>query len=173
MRPLVRTVGTAGVVLLLLLPLLVPDLDAGVLGEVAAFPAPVAVAVVVVFFGLVALYCRALGRVLAAVGPAVRTATPASVWWMFAIPYNFVEDFFIVRAVGASMAADGRLPAGSVRRWSALGLAWCSLQILSLLPGDVGRLSGAGALVVWAGHWAATVRAQRLLAAPTVPAAAR
>ena len=61
---------------------------------------------------------------------------------MFAIPHNFVEDFFIVRAVAASLTAHG-IRAGEVRRWAVLGYGWCVLQIVSLFPGTAGYAAGA------------------------------
>ena len=84
-------------------------------------------------------------------------------WWMFAVPYNFVEDFFIVRAVAASLAADGRVTPG---RWKVVGYGWCALQILSLFPGVAGYAGGAAALPVWAAHWVMTARINRSLARP-------
>jgi hypothetical protein len=140
----VKVAGTAGVVALLLFP------GRGILDEVAGQPF-----VVAGFFGLVALYCAALQRTLTLTGGA----RPASVWWMFAVPYNFVEDFFIVRTVAAALAADGR--AAAPGRWSAVGYAWCTLQILSLLPGMPGYAAGAAALPVWAAHWIMTARINR------------
>ncbi|MEF2528487.1 MULTISPECIES: hypothetical protein [Streptomyces] len=161
----VKTAGTVLVTALLTQPLWAPGWGSGVLGEAAAPGLPGAVAAVAVFFGLVALYCRSLQRTLHLVPSEARTAAPRSVWWMFAIPYNFTEDFFIVRAVAASLAADGRTAPAAVRRWKALGYAWCGLQIASLLPGAVGRAGAAAALLMWAAHWAVTARLNRRLAA--------
>ncbi|MEU7901520.1 hypothetical protein [Actinoplanes sp. NPDC049118] len=147
---------TAGVVVLLRDP-------RGIAGEFTRRPAAVSVTVVVVFLGLVALYCRALQRTLAVVRPDARTVAPASVWWMFAVPFNFAEDFFIVRNVTGSLAADGRIPARAVGRWSALGYGWCGLQIVSLFPGAIGYAGGSLALPVWAAHWYLTSRLNRTL----------
>lgn len=49
-----------------------------------------------IFLTLIFFYCRDLERSLSLVRPSARTAKPKSVWLMFLIPYNFVEDFFIV-----------------------------------------------------------------------------
>ena len=86
---------------------------------------------------------------------------------MFAIPHNFVEDFFIVRAVAASLTAHG-LPGGAVRRWAVLGYGWCGLQIVSLFPGTAGYAGGAAALALWAAHWGLTARLNRTLADRTL-----
>ncbi|MGW4028362.1 hypothetical protein ACWEFL_03425 [Streptomyces sp. NPDC004838] len=160
----VRTAGTVLVTVLLSYPIWAPDWGLGILGEVAALGIAGALAAVAVFFGLVALYCRALQRTLRLIPPQYRTARPVSVWWMFAIPYNFTEDFFIVRNVAASLAVDARLPGVSVRRWAALGYGWCAFQILSLFPGVPGYVGGGVAIPLWAAHWITTVRVNRALA---------
>jgi hypothetical protein len=154
MRIVVKVLGTVAVVVLISWP----DWRRGILGEVAGQPVAVSALVVAGFFGLVAVYCAALQRTLT----LVRAPRPASVWWMFAIPYNFVEDFFIVGKVATALAADGRVPA---RRWAVVGQCWCALQILSLLPGVAGYAGGAAALPVWAAHWVMTARINRTLAA--------
>lgn len=158
-----KVAGTVGVVVLIGCPVWAPQWGPGILGEIGALPPVGAAALVIAFFGAVAVYCGALQRTLTSVRADARTASPASVWWMFAIPYNFIEDFFIVRAVGTSLASDGRLPARRVRMWSVLGYGWCALQILSLFPGSAGLLGGATALPVWVAHWALTVRFRREL----------
>ena len=154
MRIVVRVVGTAAVVALIGWP----ARGGGVLGEVAGLPVAVTVPVVAGFLGLVAGYCATLNRT----STLARAPRPASVWWMFAVPFNFVEDFFIVGTVAAALAADGRIPP---RRWAAVGHCWCALQILSLFPGVAGYAGGAVALPVWAAHWVMTVRINRTLAA--------
>ena len=172
MRVAVKVVGTAGVIVLISCPLWAPQWGAGILGEISGQPLPVSVAVVAAFLGLVALYCRVLHRTLVLVRRDARSAAPASVWWMFAIPYNFVEDFFIIHRIAASTAVDARVPARSLRRWSAAGYGWCTLQILSLFPGAFGFAAGTLAGLLWAAHWGMTVRMNRRLAAGRVPTGA-
>ncbi|WP_433790182.1 hypothetical protein [Actinoplanes sp. CA-252034] len=156
-----RIAGTSGVTILLTYPIWAPQWGAGLLGEIAGQPPWASAAIVAGFLGLVALFCRTLQRTLT----LTRTGTrPASVWWMFAIPHNFVEDFYIVRAVAGSLAAAGTPPA-RVRRWAALGYGWCALQIVSLLPGAAGLAGGAMALPLWGAHWVLTARLNRRLAA--------
>lgn len=161
---ILKVVGTICVTVLLTYPLWAPEWGRGILGEVEGQGVLGALITVAVFFGLVALYCRTLQRTLALLPPAARTATPASVWWMFAIPYNFTEDFFIVRNIAASLTADATLPSQDVRRWAIVGYGWCAAQILSLFPGAAGYLGGAVAMVLWAAHWIMTVRFTRQLA---------
>ncbi|MBN7135061.1 hypothetical protein A7A76_09870 [Lysobacter enzymogenes] len=168
-----KLVLTVPVAALLTQPLWAPHWGAGILGEIHALGAAGAAVAVLAFLALVAAYCRCLQRLLAAIPPAARTASPRSVWWMFAIPYNFVEDFFIVAAIAASLRNDGRVPPARRRLWRRLGLAWCALQIVSLLPGALGVAAGAAALPAWAAHWILSVRLLRLLGdtAPNTPRA--
>jgi hypothetical protein len=160
-----RIAGTSCVTILLTYPMWAPQWGDGLLGEIAGQPLWASAAIIAGFLGLVALYCRALQRTLTLIRPAARRARPGSVWWMFAVPHNFVEDFFIVRAVAGSLATAGT-PAREVRRWELLGYGWCTLQIVSLLPGVPGLAGGAGALPLWAAHWALTTRLNRRLARP-------
>jgi hypothetical protein len=168
---LIKTVGTVLVVVLLTRPLWAEDGDPGVLREIIALGPVGGTIAALVFLGLVALYSRALQRTMELVRSEARTAAPTSVWWMFAIPLNFMEDFFIVRDVGSSLAADGRLERSVVRRWILVGHGWCAFQILSLFPGAAGYTGGAAAIVLWAAHWIMTARVQRVLAdrRPAVP----
>ncbi len=173
MRAIVKIMGTMGIVVLLSYPLWAPQWGRGILGEVAALPMPAGIVAVAAFFGLVALYCRTLQRTLMVVRADARAASPASVWWMFAIPYNFIEDFFIVRTVAASLSLDAYLPARWRNVWSALGYGWCGLQILSLFPGAAGYVGGTVAVLLWVVHWVMTIRINRILAAhPTTAALA-
>jgi hypothetical protein len=156
MNVAIKVAGTAAVCVLLTYPLWAPGWGTGLLGEIWTLGMPGAPIAVAAFLGAVALYCRALQTTLTRV--RVRTTHPASVWWMFAIPYNFVEDFFIVRNVAGALAADGRLPAAFVTRWAVLGYGWCAFQILSLFPGAAGLVGGAVAIPLWLAHWVMTAR---------------
>lgn len=156
------------VVALLTQPLWAPQWGAGILGEVAALGPAGAVVAIAVFFALVALYCRLLQRLLAGVPAEHRTRSPRSVWLMFAIPLNFVEDLFIVHDLAASLRRHGVLPVPAIRAWTVLGMSWAALQLGSLLPGVVGVAAGGLAALAWVAHWvltAALVRRQSEAAA--------
>ncbi|MFE7741785.1 hypothetical protein [Nocardia sp. NPDC057455] len=163
MRWTIRLGGTAVVTVLLTYPLWAPGLGSGILGEVWALGWPGGLIGILGFFGLVALYCRQLQRLLTLVRPQARPVSPRSVWWMFAIPFNFVEDFFIVGNISAGLSADGRLPQRIAQRWTRVGYCWCGFQILSLCPGRPGYLGGAVAVVLWLTHWVQTTRAASML----------
>jgi hypothetical protein len=163
MRWTIRLVGTALVTVLLTYPLWAPDWGRGIQGEVWALGWPGGLIGVLGFFGLVALYCGQLQRLMTLVRPEARPVSPRSVWWMFAIPFNFVEDFFIVSNISAGLSADGRLPQRTVQRWTQVGYGWCGFQILSLFPGLLGYLSGLVAVVLVLTHSVQTVQAASML----------
>ena len=152
---LVKLAGTLIVCALIWWSLQNPD--QGILRELTSFGPWVAAAVGAVFFCLVAAYARDLQLLLQAISSAHRTARPASVWWMFAIPYNFVEDFFIIESVAASLqraeAQHPHLRAIFGRYGRLSGFGWCGLQILSLIPHPIGAAAGFLALPLWAWHW--------------------
>lgn len=164
MRPIVVLL-TLPVVGLMTQPLWAPEWGAGILGELTALGTFGAIASTTVFLGLVALYCRSLIRLLAQVEPDDRARTPRSVWLMFAIPFNFIEDFAIVADIRTSLRRDGRVPRRHLARWFVLGIAWCCLQLGSLAPGSFGFAAGALALIAWALHWRHTSRLSRRLLA--------
>lgn len=166
MRTTIRVAGTALVAVLLTYPLWAPAWGMGLLGEVWAVGWPGALTAVLCFFGLVALYCGALYRTLTLVRPEASPVRAASVWWMFAIPYNFTEDFFIVSNVAAAVRADGRLQERPVMCWLWFGYGWCAFQILSLFPGAAGFIGGAIAVPLWIVHWVLTVRVNKALSTP-------
>ncbi len=85
---------------------------------------------------------------------------------MFLIPYNFLEDFFIVSNVARSLRQEAstnpRLQ--GIRGfgiWSGNG--WCTAQLLSLLPGVMGEAAGLAGGVLWAKHWHFIAKVNRLL----------
>lgn len=155
---------TIPVVALLAQPLWAPQWGIGILGEVAALGWVAGPMAVVIFFGLIALYVRSLQRLLVRVRVENRIRSPRSLWLMFAIPFNFVEDFFIVAETARSLRAEACLPARWLRVWQLVGLGWCGLQIVSLAPGEFGVAAGALALIGWVAHWVLTAWAIQRIA---------
>jgi hypothetical protein len=135
----------------------------GALGALGIF------ALVIIFLVAVGLYCRTLQRCLSLIAAPHRAARPSSVWLMFLIPYNFIEDFFIVNKVASSLRREACTNPGlqafsRFGSWSGNG--WCAAQLLSLLPGSMGEAAGLTAIVLWAGHWHFIANVNRLLARP-------
>ncbi|AOZ09635.1 hypothetical protein [Cupriavidus malaysiensis] len=154
-------------------PFFHPEAGGGILAEMQRFGQGTGAAVALVFLALVYLYARDLKTSLSLVSPQARRASPASVWLMFLLPYNFIEDFCIVANVARSLEAQARSHAGLARFRSfglASGIGWCAAQLVSLLPNALGSAAGLAALVFWAWHWAFIRRANRVLGQAAEPA---
>lgn len=149
-------------------PFLNPAASGGVFKEIEVLGLYGAIALGIVFLAAVFLYCKDLHRSLALVSPGARQAAPGSVWLMFLIPYNFVEDFFIVANVARSLQREAQRNAAlhSFKHFGWVsGMGWCAAQIVSLLPHAVGSIAGVLALPLWIVHWRLIRRANSALAA--------
>lgn len=153
---LLKLVLTVPVAYALAYPFLYPGTGGGVFRDVERLGLVGSLVLAGIFLTLIFFYCRDLERSLSLVRPSARTASPRRVWLMFLIPYNFVEDFFIVANVANSLRQEAQHnPAllgfrGFGRWW---GWGWCSAQIASLLPTEVGSVAGIVALPLWMVHW--------------------
>lgn len=165
---LLKLALTVPVAYALAYPFLHPGTSGGVFKEVEMLGIFGAIVLVLVFLALVFLYCRDLQQSLALVQPAARKAEPRSVWLMFLLPYNFVEDFFIIANVARSLQQEAQTnPAlqsfKSFGMWSGMG--WCGMQIVSLLPNELGSFAGFLALPLWIIHWRLIRKVNAVLAA--------
>ena len=148
-------------------PLMNPSSVGGVFKEVEALGFFASVTLIVVFLAIIFMYCRDLQRSLSLVSPSARTAFPRSVWLMFLIPYNFVEDFFIIYNVAISLRREAQHNTAlhSFKSFGAVsGLGWCAAQIVSLLPHEIGSVAGVLALPFWVIHWRLIRRVNAALA---------
>lgn len=139
----------------LVYPFLLPE-PAGLAKELEVLGGYGAVAVGVIFFALVAVYASDLRSILILVSPDRRKAKPNSVWWMLVLPYNFIEDFFIVHAVTASLRHEASInrKLQSLKSFGAItGFGWCGAQIGSLIPNEIGSVLAVLALFLWVFHW--------------------
>jgi hypothetical protein len=153
---LFKLICTSTLVAYVLYVLSVPDLKDALLAEVYLLGVPLALAALTLLFVGVGFYARALERCLAMM-PNHRTTTPRSVWLMFLLPFNFVEDFFIVHHLTQSIRAEARVNPvlAELKDFGAwTGFGWCSFQVLCFLPNEIGKLSAVLALVLWWSHWA-------------------
>lgn len=163
---LIRLVLTALLVAWAALPYFSGSGAEGVLGEIFKIGIGPAVVIMAGFFIMVAFYCRTLQRCLTLIRPEHRKATPNSVWYMFAIPFNFVEDFFIVINIARSIEKEqehnerlkGRSDFGIVS-----GIGWSIAQILSFVPGMVGQIAGLLGMILVIYHWVFIGRVNKLL----------
>jgi len=145
-----------------------PEASGGVFKELEMLGPIGGIVLVLVFLALVFLYCRDLQSSLALVQPAARKAQPRSVWLMFLLPYNFVEDFFIIANVARSLQQEAKTNAalqGFTSFGMLTGMGWCGLQIVSLIPNELGAAAGFLALPCWILHWRLIRRANAALAA--------
>ena len=143
------------------------ETSTGVLHDINLLGPAWSLLLVVVFFVAVAFYCRSLQRCIELSPKECQTADPKSVWWMFCIPYNFVEDFFIVKHVAKTIEPqlskltemDPRIQSTGIIN----GITWCSSQIVSLVPHSVGQIAGVVAAIFWLVHWVHVGRINRAL----------
>lgn len=172
---LVKVILCVPVVYALAYPFLGPTADAGIFRELGLAGPVAAAALTVAFLVLVFLYCRDLQRLLTLIRPEARTVSPRSVWLMFLLPYNFIEDFFIVANIAKSLRHEARHnPALRSFRTFGLtsGIGWCSAQIVSLIPHKAGTVAGGLALLFWVIHWRLVRNAKMALSQP-LPAGGR
>lgn len=137
-------------------PFLYPDTSAGILGELQIFGLVGSGIAIFVFLLLVYFYALDLIKSLKLISPASRKAKPNRVWFMFLLPYNFIEDFFIVFNVAKSLQAEAVVNpalAGFKSFGMMSGLGWCAAQVVSLLPNQIGAASGLLAIGFWIWHW--------------------
>ena len=147
-------------------PFLSPDVSGGILGELKIFGPAGSIVALILFLGLVILYAWDLMRILQCVSVHSRTAEPRSVWFMLLLPYNFIEDFFIVSNVAKSLETESQVNS-SLRRFKSFGIisgwGWCVSQIISLIPNELGSAAGIVAIGFWIWHWVFIRRANRAL----------
>lgn len=164
----IKLLLTALVACALAYPWLQPEAGAGVFRELEILGPLGAGSLTLLFLLAVFLYCRDLQHTLSLVRPELRAAAPRSVWLMFLLPYNFIEDFFIVAHVAQSLRREAQAN-DALRSFSHFGMlsgiGWCSAQILSLIPHAIGSLAGLLAVPLWLVHWQLIRKVNRTLRA--------
>ncbi len=152
----IKIILTLLVVIALLLPFFHPSPNSGLLEELKILGIHGVLVVLGFFFVFVYFYCKDLQKILESITPKNRVATPKSVWLMFLIPYNFVEDFFIVYNVSRSLKNEATFnPALNKLKYFGMysGIGWCLSQVFSLAPGYIGKVSSVFAIILWVIHW--------------------
>jgi hypothetical protein len=146
---------SALVALALVYPFLLPE-PVGLAKELAVLGVFGAAALGIVFFSIVAVYANDLRSILVLVSPDSRKAKPNAVWWMLLLPYNFIEDFFIIHAVTESLRREAAFNE-ALGRWKSFGAptgyGWCAAQVGSLIPNEIGSALALVALIMWLLHW--------------------
>ena len=140
--------------------------NSGVLREVEQLGIVGSLITLAAFFILVAFYCRDLQKLLEYIDSKNRVSKPKSVWLMFLIPYNFVEDFFIIFNIYKSLSLQSQTTP-ELQNFSSFGLysglGWCTAQIGSFAPGYWGQSSSLIAIVLWVFHWRLIRRIKSML----------
>lgn len=166
MNLLIRIALTTLLVSWAALPFINHSSNESALGEILKIGIGWSILITVLFFGMVGFYCRTLQRCLTLIKPENRKASPKSVWYMFAIPFNFVEDFFIVIDVANSLEAEKKTnpSLASVSDFGMVsGIGWSIAQVLSFIPNMVGQVAGLLGMILVIYHWVQISKINRLL----------
>lgn len=122
---------------------------------------------IAVFFLAIALYCKSMQTTLERIRVSNRRANPKSVWIMFIIPYNIIEDFFIIDTLSKSIEQEAKTNpklAGLTDYGYITGIGWAIAQVMSFIPNAVGSVAGIFGMVLWIRHWLFIRNVNRLLA---------
>ncbi|PIE50983.1 MAG: hypothetical protein CSA38_00485 [Flavobacteriales bacterium] len=163
---LVRLILTALLVAWVIYPYINNTPDESILAEIFHLGILPSILIMGSFFIMVAFYCRTLQKTLTLIKPENRKATPKSVWYMFALPFNFVEDFFIVINVANSLDAEKKSnpKLQTVSDFGMVsGIGWSIAQILSFIPNMVGQIAGLVGMILVIYHWVKIAKINKLL----------
>lgn len=163
---LIKIVLTGLLVYWAILPFLEGNSAESILGEMHEIGIIPGVIIIISFLVMVAFYCRTLQKCLSLIATRNRKAKPKSVWYMFAIPFNFVEDFFIVINVANSLELEKKTNAklrGITDFGMISGIGWSIAQILSFIPNIVGQIAGLIGMILVIYHWVTIIKINRLL----------
>jgi hypothetical protein len=108
------------------------------------------------FLGLVTIFCKDIQTCLELINPNNRKMSPKSTWFMFLMPFNFIEDFFIVINLSNSIEAEAQTnpKLQSIKDFGMVtGIGWSIAQILSFIPNTVGQIAGLLGIVLVVLHW--------------------
>ena len=162
----IKVLLTALLVYWAILPFLNDNSNESILAEVYKIGIIPSILIMLSFFIMVAFYCRTLQNCLTLIQPKNRKANPKSVWYMFAIPFNFVEDFFIVINVANSIEQEKQTNSklkGITDFGMVSGIGWSIAQILSFIPNIVGQISGVVGMILVIYHWLCISKINKLL----------
>jgi hypothetical protein len=169
MNFIIRFVLTALLVYWAALPFLDHTTGSSTLNDIYQIGIIPSVLIMLAFFVMVAFYCSTLQKCLQLIKPENRKTSPQSVWYMFALPFNFVEDFFIVINLANSLekekASNEKL--NNVTDFGMIsGIGWCLAQVLSFVPNIVGQVAGLLGMILVIYHWILINRLKKRLEEP-------
>jgi hypothetical protein len=153
---IIRLVLTALLVTWAVFPYIDNSSNESVLGEIFKVGIAPSIIIIAAFFIMVAFYCLTLQKCLTLIKPINRKAKPKSVWYMFAIPFNFVEDFFIVINIANSIEEERKhnIKLKDISDFGMVsGIGWSIAQVLSFIPNIVGQIAGLLGMILVIYHW--------------------
>ncbi len=125
---------------------------------------------ILVFLVAIAFYCKSLQTCLLLIHSDNRKANPTSVWWMFLIPFNIIEDFFIIINVSNSIEKEAQFNPrlSTIKDFGFVsGIGWCIAQVISFVPNYVGQIAGLVGFIFWIMHWFFIIKINKLLIKPS------
>jgi hypothetical protein len=163
---IIRLVLTALLVTWAVLPFVDNASNESVLGEIFKVGIWPSILIIGSFFIMVAFYCRTLQKCLTLIKPEHRKARPKSVWYMFAIPFNFIQDFFIVINIANSIEEEKKTNSNlkDISDFGMVsGIGWSIAQVLSFIPNIVGQIAGLIGMILVVCHWLQIAKINRYL----------
>jgi hypothetical protein len=118
------------------------------------------------FFIAVGFYCKSLQTCLQLIQFDNRKANPKSVWYMFLIPFNIIEDFFIIINVSNSIEKEAQFnpQLSTIKDFGFVsGIGWCIAQVISFVPNYIGQIAGFIGFILWIIHWSFILKVNKLL----------
>lgn len=140
--------------------------EPGALGEIFKYGWIEGMIGMLAFFAAIALYCKSMQTTLELIRPQNRKAKPKAVWQMFIIPYNIIEDFFIMDYISKSIEQEAKSNAklSTLNDYGFVtGMGWAIAQVMSFIPNEVGLISGVVGMLLWTKHWLFIAKVNRLL----------
>ena len=145
MNALVKIIITILLILIALNPYFQEGEVPGGLSELEALGLIPSIILVLTFFIAIAFY-------LELIHPNNRTRNPKSVWYMYLIPFNFIEDFFIIIDISNSLKKEMKSN-DKLKKFGdfglTLGIGWSVAQLFSFIPNMAGQIAGLVGIVLW------------------------
>lgn len=166
MNTIIKLILTAILLLIATYPYFQEGEIPGGLSELQYMGTIPSILLVITFFVAIAFYCKSLQNVLIKINPENRTREPKSVWFMYLLPFNFIEDFFIVIDIANSLKNEMQTNKKLIRFGDfglTLGIGWSVAQLFSFIPNITGQISGFIGLVLWIIHWIVIHRINKAL----------
>ncbi|SDF58237.1 hypothetical protein [Cellulophaga baltica] len=166
MNVIIKIVITALLLLIAIKPYFEKGQIPGGLSEFENLGLIPSIILIITFFTAIAFYCKSFQTTLNLIKIENRTRKPKSVWYMYLIPFNFIEDFFIIIDISNSLKSEMKSNE-NLKKFGdfglTLGIGWSVAQIFSLIPNMAGQISGFVGLILWIIHWSLIGKINKVL----------